>query len=184
MKEIGEGEKGEKVGPATVMRESIEIIKGVLAGDEFEYKGKSLRRTCRRSRRMRILGALARRFISPERGRCCRGLAGAIAMDCSRPASRRRRLSRYSREEDGRGRAQGWKRSVVPGSRLGDRRKHRRRSAKGKEGAREQAAMYLANKVQNIKGSADVLLECARLTFDEIRPIADAMEAGRAQSRC
>src|SRR6202047_178540 len=39
MKEIGEGE-GEKVGPATVMRESIEIVKGVLAGDIFQYQGK------------------------------------------------------------------------------------------------------------------------------------------------
>src|SRR6202049_3869478 len=39
MKEIGEGE-GEKVGPATVMRESIEIVKGVLSGDAFEYEGK------------------------------------------------------------------------------------------------------------------------------------------------
>src|SRR5512146_2640515 len=39
MKEIGEGE-GEKVGPATVMRESIEVIKGVLKGDAFEYQGK------------------------------------------------------------------------------------------------------------------------------------------------
>jgi 5,10-methylenetetrahydromethanopterin reductase len=39
MKEIGEGE-GEKVGPATVMRESIEIIKGVLEGHPFEYQGK------------------------------------------------------------------------------------------------------------------------------------------------
>ena len=29
---------------------------------------------------------------------------------------------------------------------------------KGRQGAREQAAMYLANKVQNIRGSADVLL--------------------------
>ena len=36
--------------------------------------------------------------------------------------------------------------------------------------------MYLANKVQNIRGSADVLLQCAGLTFDELRPIADAME--------
>src|SRR5208282_10419 len=36
MKEIGEGE-GEKVGPATVMRESIEIIRGVLKGEKFEY---------------------------------------------------------------------------------------------------------------------------------------------------
>ena len=40
------------------------------------------------------------------------------------------------------------------------------------------AAMYLANKVQNIRGSADMLLECAGLTFDEIRPIAEAMEQG------
>jgi 5,10-methylenetetrahydromethanopterin reductase len=32
--------------------------------------------------------------------------------------------------------------------------------------------------VQNIKGSADVLLECAGLTFDELRPVADAMEKG------
>src|SRR5437899_4909192 len=39
MKEIGEGE-GERIGPATVMRESIEIIKGVLKGDAFEYQGK------------------------------------------------------------------------------------------------------------------------------------------------
>src|SRR5512135_2904811 len=39
MKEIGEGE-GEKVGPATVMRESIEVVRGVLKGDGFEYQGK------------------------------------------------------------------------------------------------------------------------------------------------
>src|SRR5437899_12257999 len=39
MKEIGEGE-GVKVGPATVMRESIEIIRGVLTGDKFEYQGR------------------------------------------------------------------------------------------------------------------------------------------------
>jgi alkanesulfonate monooxygenase SsuD/methylene tetrahydromethanopterin reductase-like flavin-dependent oxidoreductase (luciferase family) len=53
-----------------------------------------------------------------------------------------------------------------------------RDSAKGKEGAREQAAMYLANKVQNIKGAADVLLQSAGLTFEELEPIADAMETG------
>ena len=39
MKEIGEGE-GEKVGPATVMRESIDIVRGVLGGGPFEYQGK------------------------------------------------------------------------------------------------------------------------------------------------
>src|SRR6267142_4139467 len=41
MKEIGEGEKGKEVGPATVMRESIEIIKAMLAGNEVKYEGKA-----------------------------------------------------------------------------------------------------------------------------------------------
>jgi 5,10-methylenetetrahydromethanopterin reductase len=53
-----------------------------------------------------------------------------------------------------------------------------RDSKTGQEGAREQAAMYLANKVQNIKGSADVLLESAGITFEELQPVADAMERG------
>src|SRR5579885_923162 len=39
MKEIGEGE-GEKVGPATVMRESIDVVRGVLQGNAFKYQGK------------------------------------------------------------------------------------------------------------------------------------------------
>jgi 5,10-methylenetetrahydromethanopterin reductase len=43
---------------------------------------------------------------------------------------------------------------------------------------REIAGMYLANKVQNIKGSADTLLDLAGLTQNEIRPVAEAMEQG------
>ena len=38
--------------------------------------------------------------------------------------------------------------------------------------------MYLANKVQNIQGSADTLLDLAGLDQDEIRPVAEAMERG------
>jgi 5,10-methylenetetrahydromethanopterin reductase len=49
---------------------------------------------------------------------------------------------------------------------------------RGRDGAREIAGMYLANKVQNIQGAADTLLECAGLTQEEIRPIAEAMEQG------
>src|SRR6476661_1385197 len=41
MKEIGEGEKGKEVGPATVMRESIDIIRAMLSGDEVKYEGKA-----------------------------------------------------------------------------------------------------------------------------------------------
>jgi 5,10-methylenetetrahydromethanopterin reductase len=48
----------------------------------------------------------------------------------------------------------------------------------GRDGAREIAGMYLANKVQNIRGSADTLLDLAELDQDEIRPIAEAMERG------
>ena len=50
--------------------------------------------------------------------------------------------------------------------------------ASGRDGAREIAGMYLANKVQNIQASADVLLERANLSQDEIRPVAEAMERG------
>jgi 5,10-methylenetetrahydromethanopterin reductase len=38
--------------------------------------------------------------------------------------------------------------------------------------------MYLANKVQNIKGAADTLLELAGIDVEEIRPVAEAMERG------
>src|SRR4029079_4695018 len=38
--------------------------------------------------------------------------------------------------------------------------------------------MYLANKVQNIRGAADTLLELAEIDPEEIRPVAEAMESG------
>jgi hypothetical protein len=47
-----------------------------------------------------------------------------------------------------------------------------------RDGAREIAAMYLANKFQNIKGAADTLLELAEIEMGELKPVADAMERG------
>jgi alkanesulfonate monooxygenase SsuD/methylene tetrahydromethanopterin reductase-like flavin-dependent oxidoreductase (luciferase family) len=38
--------------------------------------------------------------------------------------------------------------------------------------------MYLANKFQNIKGSADTLLELAEIEMEELAPVAEAMERG------
>src|SRR5206468_4925534 len=49
----------------------------------------------------------------------------------------------------------------------------------GRDGAREIAGMYLANKVQNIQGSADTLLDLAGITQDGIRPVAEALAPGR-----
>ena len=48
----------------------------------------------------------------------------------------------------------------------------------GRDGAREIAGMYLANKFQNIKGSADTLLELAGIDMEELAPVAEAMEHG------
>jgi len=177
MKEIGEGE-GEKVGPATVMRESIDIVRGVLAGGPFEYQGKvfaasvpplkSDAHTPRKVPPIYVAGT------GPVMQKMAGGISdGLLTASITTPAFVR--YSKKNMEEGARKAAKDPAQlalgSVIVGS-IG------RDSAKGKEGAREQAAMYLANKVQNIKGTADVLLDCAGLTREDLQPIADAMEAG------
>ena len=177
MKEIGEGE-GEKVGPATVMRESIEIIKGVLKGDAFEYQGKVFAASVPPLKS----DAHSPRGIPPiyvaGTGPVLQKSSGVIGDGLLTASITNPAFVRYSKKNMLDGAAKAGKDPsnlilgcVIVGS-IG------RDSKQGKEGAREQAAMYLANKVQNIKGSADVLLESAGLTFDELRPIADAMEKG------
>ena len=177
MKEIGEGE-GQKVGPATVMRESIEIVKGVLEGDAFQYEGQVFQA------RVPPLKADAQtpRGIPPiyvaGTGPVLQKMAGAVGDGLLTASITTPAFVRYSRMNMEEGARKAGKDpahlilgSVIVGSIGRDR-------AKGKEGAREQAAMYLANKVQNIERSADVLLRSAGLTFEELQPVADAMEKG------
>src|SRR5713226_9060238 len=177
MKEIGEGE-GEKIGPATVMRESIEIVKSVLQGDAFRYQGKvfsadvpPLKPDAHTPRGVPPIYVAATGPILQKMS----GSVGDGLLTASIPTPTFVRYSRKNMEEGARKAGKDPSKlllgSVIVGS-IG------RDSAKGKEGAREQAAMYLANKVQNIRGSADVLLECAGLTFAELQPVADAMEKG------
>jgi 5,10-methylenetetrahydromethanopterin reductase len=177
MKEIGEGE-GEKVGPATVMKESIEIVKRALQGEAFEYQG----RVFSASLPAMKAGAHAPHGIPPlyiaGTGPVMQKMAGAISDGLLTASITTPAFVRYSRKnmeegakKAGRDASTLMLGSVIVGS-IG------RDSRRGKEGAREQAAMYLANKVQNIKGSADVLLECAGLTFEELKPVADGMERG------
>ncbi len=81
MKEFGEGEKGKEVGPATVMRESIEIIRGFLAGEEVKYEGKvfqpSLLAETRCARRALAHSDLHRRHRTGSAA-----VAGSIPMAC------------------------------------------------------------------------------------------------------
>ena len=184
MKEIGEGE-GERVGPATVMRESIDIIRGVLTGEPFDYQGKVFAASVPPLK----FEAHTPRTLPPiyvaGTGPVMQKMAGSISDGLLTASITTPAFVRYSRKnmEEGARKAERDSArlalgSVIVGS-IG------RDSAKGKEGAREQAAMYLANKVQNIKGSADVLLECAGLSREELQPVAEAMEKGgrRAAAR-
>jgi len=177
MKEIGEGE-GENVGPATVMRESIEIVKGVLQGGAFQYEGRVFQASVPPLK----TDAHTPRGIPPiyvaGSGPVLQKMSGSIGDGLLTASITTPAFVRYSRKNLEEGASKVGKDptklilgSVIVGS-IG------RDSKKGKEGAREQAAMYLANKVQNIKGSADVLLQCAGLTFEELQPVADAMERG------
>jgi 5,10-methylenetetrahydromethanopterin reductase len=179
MKEVGEGESGAKTaGPATVMKESIEIIRGVLTGEQFDYEGQVFDAHVPALRE----GAHATRKLPPiyigATGPVLQRMSGSIADGLLTASITTPEFVRYSRTfmEEGAKRA-GRESSnhdlgaVIVGSVNKD-------SKRGKEGAREMAAMYLANKVQNIRGSADVLLQKAGLTFEEIKPIADAMESG------
>jgi 5,10-methylenetetrahydromethanopterin reductase len=178
MKEIGEGEKGKEASPAVVMRESIDIIRAALAGMHLAYDGKAF------SAQMPALkdDAHVPRFNVPvyigATGPVLQRMAGSHADGLLTASITTPAFISYSREfmvegaqKAGRDPSKLDLGGVIVGSVNRDR-------AKGREGAREMAAMYLANKVQNIKGSADVLLQKAGLTFEEISPIADAMEKG------
>ena len=177
MKEIGEGE-GEKVGPATVMRESIEIIRGVLKGDAFDYHGKVFHASVPPLKS----DAHAARTIPPiyvaGTGPAMQKLGGSLGDGLLTASITTPAFVRYSKKnmDDGAVKAGRDASKLILGSVIVG--SINRDSKRGKEGAREQAAMYLANKVQNIKGSADVLLESAGITFAELQPVADAMERG------
>jgi len=176
MKETGEG-KGDNA-PATVMRESIEIVRGVLGGDRFQYQGKvfaadvpPLKADANAPRGMPpIYIAATGPVLQKMSGRIA---AGLLTASITTPA-----YVRHSRKnmEEGARQAQRDPSTLILGSVVVG--SISRDSSQGRQGAREQAAMYLANKVENIGSAADVLLECAGLSLKELRPVADAMERG------
>ncbi|MGH9703010.1 MAG: LLM class flavin-dependent oxidoreductase, partial [Candidatus Acidiferrales bacterium] len=178
MKEIGEGEKGKEVGPATVMKESIEIISAMLSGEEVKYEGKAFSAYAPALKKDAHVGRWRVPIYVGATGPVLQRLAGAQSAGLLTASITTPAFVRVSREKMLEGAQKAGKDpasldlgSVIVGS-IGEDPKTAR------EGAREMAAMYLANKVQNIKGSADTLLECAKLSFEEIRPIAEAMEQG------
>jgi 5,10-methylenetetrahydromethanopterin reductase len=178
MKEIGEGETGKTAGPATVMRESIQLIRAVLSGEEIDFEGEAF------SGRVPALRADASAPRHPvpiyvgATGPVLQRMAGALADGLLTASITTPGFVKYARtfleegaRKAGRDPAACDLGAVIVGSIGKDPRT-------AKAGAREMAAMYLANKVQNIRGSADMLLQKAGLSFEEIQPIAEAMERG------
>ena len=174
MKEIG----ADDVKPLNPARDSVRIVRGVLGGEPFDYDGPAF------SAHVPGLAADA----DAPRGRVpiyiagtgprMQEYAGEEADGLLTASITTPEFVRYSYANMARGAAKAGRDPqqidlgcTIVASIDEDR-------ARGREGAREIAGMYLANKVQNIQGSADVLLELAGLTQEEIRPVAEAMEQG------
>ncbi|HWJ45636.1 MAG TPA: LLM class flavin-dependent oxidoreductase [Gaiellaceae bacterium] len=151
------------------MREAVEIVRGVLAGEPFEYEGQTFSASVPGlqddAETPRDVPPLYVAATAPK----MQALAGEIADGCLTPSITTPAFVRFSRENVAADIDIGC--TIVASIHATDR-------DAGRDGAREIAGMYLANKVQNIQGAADTLLDLAGLTQDEIRPVAEAMEQG------
>ena len=158
----------EKLSTLGAMRDAVEITRGVLGGEAFDYDGKVFSASVPALEN----GAHTPREVPPvyvaATAPKMQALAGELADGCLTPSITTPAFVRYTRDNVGRDIDIG---CTIVASIGADR-------DEGRDGAREIAGMYLANKVQNIKGAADTLLDLAGLEQDEIRPIAEAMERG------
>jgi 5,10-methylenetetrahydromethanopterin reductase len=151
------------------MRDAIAIVRGVLGGEAFEYEGETW------SASVPALQASAEtpRGVPPvyvaATAPKMQALAGELADGCLTPSITTPAFVRYTRENVAADIDIGC--TVVASIHESDR-------DAGRDGAREIAGMYLANKFQNIRGSADTLLELADIGMDELAPVAEAMERG------
>ena len=177
MKHIGEGER-KPARPRTAVKEAIEIVRAVLSGAEVDYDGREF---------AAHVPPLADEADTPRdavplyvagTGPRMQELAGEVGDGLLTPSITTPAFVRYARqnlasaaERAGRDPDELDLGCTIVASVDEDR-------DRGREGAREIAGMYLANKVQNIQAAADTLLQKAELTMDEIRPVAEAMERG------
>jgi 5,10-methylenetetrahydromethanopterin reductase len=151
------------------MRDAVSIVRGVLGGGAFEYDGDtwsaSVPALQDEAETPRDVPPVYVAATAPK----MQALAGEIGDGCLTPSITTPAFVRYTRENVAADIDIGC--TVVASIHESDR-------GAGRDGAREIAGMYLANKVQNIRGAADTLLELAEIDPDEIRPVAEAMERG------
>jgi 5,10-methylenetetrahydromethanopterin reductase len=164
--------------PLAHMRDSVEIVRGVLAGKQFTYDGRVFSAD---------IPALSAEADAPKwpvpvyvagTAPLMQRLGGELADGVLTPSITTPAFVRYTRTnvEEGAAKSGRDPDEVDIGCTIVASIAEERDA--GRDGAREIAGMYLANKVQNIRGAADTLLELARIDPEEIRPVADAMESG------
>ena len=146
------------------------IVRGVLGGEPFEYDGDTWSAAVpalppRRTRR--ATSAVYVAATAPK----MQALAGEIADGCLTPSITTPAFVRYTRENVAADIDIGC--TVVASIHETDR-------DAGRDGAREIAGMYLANKVQNIHGSADTLLDLAGIEHGRAPARRRGDGAGRA----
>jgi 5,10-methylenetetrahydromethanopterin reductase len=151
------------------MRDAVAIVRGVLGGNAFEYTGSTWNASVpalqSEAHTPRDVPPVYVAATAPK----MQALAGEIGDGCLTPSITTPAFVRYTRENVAADIDIGC--TIVASIHESDR-------DAGRDGAREIAGMYLANKVQNIQGAADTLLDLAGIEQDEIRPVADAMEQG------
>jgi 5,10-methylenetetrahydromethanopterin reductase len=170
---------GDQVRPLQAMRDAVTIVRGVLEGGELDYEGAvfsasvpALRAEAESPRGTPPVYVAA---TAPKMQR----LSGEIGDGLLTPSITTPAFVRYAREnmlagarEAGRdGEELDLGCTIIASIDETDR-------DRGRDGAREIGAMYLANKFQNIKGAADTLLDLAGIEMERLAPIADAMERG------
>ncbi len=165
--------------PLAHMRDSVAIVRGALGGGRFDYDGKAF--------------SADLPAIQPEAGApdwdvpvyvaatapMMQQLGGEIGDGLLTPSITTPAFVRYTRGNVAKGAAKSGRDAeavdvgctIVASIHATDR-------DTGRDGSREIAGMYLANKFQNIRGSADTLLDLAEITMEELQPVAEAMEGG------
>jgi 5,10-methylenetetrahydromethanopterin reductase len=151
------------------MRDAVAIVRGVLGGSAFEYEGDTWSASVPALREDAHTPRGAPPVYIAATAPKMQALAGEIADGCLTPSITTPAFVRYTRDNVAVDIDIGC--TVVASIDESD-------GAAGRDGSREIAGMYLANKFQNIRGAADTLLELAGIDMEELAPVAEAMEQG------
>jgi 5,10-methylenetetrahydromethanopterin reductase len=164
--------------PLAHMRDSVAIVRGVLAGEAFTYDGAVFSADVPALQAEADAPRGAVPVYVAATAPMLQQVGGEIGDGVLTPSITTPAFVRYTKENIVLGAAKAGRDAgdVDLGCTIVASIGHDR--DEGREGAREIAGMYLANKVQNIRGSADTLLELAGIDPEEIRPVAAAMEQG------